>query len=1590
MSIPILSGVAGAYLDDGYHVDVCERTETVRDVIVEASSASACEDVAPLHLRDITELDLSGQEISALSLGDFKGLHRLETLDLSGNSLTSLPAELFDNLFLLKELRLHDNQLATLPKELFDKLFLLEKLTLHDNTMETLPEGMFGDLSRFNGLLDGENVTGVDRIRQFLAEHELETVEGFIDALPELHKERFVFVYDSSALGAEFVSSEHPRVISWGADARFVFAWQTNPDASDMFRNSVEFLVPGETQWTAGLIDFSGDAPEIVHPENCQTCHGSESKPLWPGLFWEGAEGSPVSSLSTGEMEDAMRSLLASTDSRIAPLDLEGSDFTMGLANRVFQGYNGMVSYLWPAEQLSIHLSLRHAEILLERLKQRNDYVALAEEAVCASNPTGAAGVVTAPFRESRDHTLGLLPFSDSLAMSGGIRASNYEYNFNSGTMDGNLLFLLMNDMWETHPEVRQIYRATSNIDAVQVNRVPAEWYLAYPGGQATAEDELIQLRRLYFGHGNQYSLAGVEEANYAFGELATGGQNRTNQHTVMFTEAQVNSMLPKVCQALKKKRLGGANLPDGLEIAGETSFTVSEGQMPVATLRATNEGQEATDLMWWTSGGADESKFRIDRSGALSFTAPRNFEAPYDADGDGVYEVSVEVSDGQRGGSTDLTVSLSDVNEAPTADAGPDQRDIAEAASVTLSGTGADPDTGEVLSYGWTQTSGDAVVLSDSSAATPNFTAPSDLTADTTLRFTLRVTDDEGLYTEDSVAVTVKRDPFSAIATDAPESHDGSTSFTFELRFSEAPNRHLSRRVLEYYTFEVTGGVVERARRLETNKNLRWQITIRPDGSGDVTVVLPAETSCVFADAICTSEGRMLSQGFEIVIPASSTQQNAPAAGEPSISGTAQVGQTLTASTTDTSDADGMTNATFTYQWLADDAEISGATGVSYTLVEADEGRTIKVRVSFTDDQGNAETLTSAATAAVTERPNTTATGEPTISGTAQVGETLAAATSGISDDDGLKNVYYAYQWLADDAEISRATAGSYTLVEADEGRTIKVRVSFTDDHGNAETLTSAATAAVELAVAESPNNTATGEPTISGTAQVGETLAAETSGISDDDGMSIVYYTYQWLADDADIDGATGSSYSLVEADEGRAIKVRVSFTDDRGNAETLTSVATAAVVEEEEVIPLTATTFDAPTSHDGSNTFTFELRFSEEFPLSYKTLQDNAFTITGGDVVKAWRLNPPDNVRWGITVEPDGNGAVTIVLPETTDCEANGAICAGEAKMLSQGFEFEVAGLSAPEITSGSSFSVDEGATQVATLMATDGDTPAADLTWSVSGGDDEAKFALTAAGVLSFAAARDYETLDDADTDGVYQVTVQVSDGGRTASADLTVTLANVNEAPTADAGADQENVAQGDTVTLNGSGADPDAGEAFSFAWVQTSGATVTLSGTAAASPNFTAPTGQTSDVELIFTLRVTDDEGLFAEDTVTVTINGQLPLDPLTASAHGVPAPHDGSATFTFELRFSEEPADGFSYKTLRDHAFTVTGGEVMKARRLEQGKNVRWEISVTPDGDGTVTIVLPVTTDCGATGAVCTDDGRMLSSRLEVTVPGP
>ena len=398
----------------------------------------------------------------------------------------------------------------------------------------------------------------------------------------------------------------------------------------------------------------------------------------------------------------------------------------------------------------------------------------------------------------------------------------------------------------------------------------------------------------------------------------------------------------------------------------------------------------------------------------------------------------------------------------------------------------------------------------------------------------------------------------------------------------------------------------------------------------------------------------------------------NRDATGLPAISGTPQVDETLTADTSGISDEDGLSNVSYNYRWIAGGSDIDGATGATYTLTASEQGQTIRVRVDFTDDRNNSESLTSEATVAVATKPNTPATGAPTIGGTPQVEQTLTADTSGISDQDGLSNVSYRYQWMAGGSDIAGATGSIYQLTSSEQGETIQVKVSFTDDANNEESLTSVAT----VAVAAAPNREATGAPTISGTPQVEQTLTVDTSPIDDEDGLTNVSYRYQWIASGADISGATGSSFTLTASQQGKTIQVRVTFTDDRNNSESLTSVATDAVAA--KPVPLTVSLKTAaPDSHDGSSEFTFEIEFSEEFGLSYKTLRDFAFTETGGEVRKAQRMDKPSNVRWLITVEPNGNGDVTVVLPVTTDCDADGAICTQGGKKLSNRLELTVSG-------------------------------------------------------------------------------------------------------------------------------------------------------------------------------------------------------------------------------------------------------------------------------------------------------------------------
>ena len=137
--------------------------------------------------------------------------------------------------------------------------------------------------------------------------------------------------------------------------------------------------------------------------------------------------------------------------------------------------------------------------------------------------------------------------------------------------------------------------------------------------------------------------------------------------------------------------------------------------------------------------------------------------------------------------------------------------------------------------------------------------------------------------------------------------------------------------------------------------------------------------------------------------------------------------------------------------------------------------------------------------------------------------------------------------------------------------------------------------------------NNAATGTPTISsayaGNVHVGRSLTVNTSAVADDDGLTSATLTYKWIrvasnSNETTISGATSASYTPVDADLGHTLKVKVSFTDDFGTAESRESDETAEV----EVPTLTVAAADADEGDALSFTVTLSLATDQEVTASW----------------------------------------------------------------------------------------------------------------------------------------------------------------------------------------------------------------------------------------------------------------------------------------------------------------------------------------------------------------------------------------------------
>ena len=671
----------------------------------------------------------------------------------------------------------------------------------------------------------------------------------------------------------------------------------------------------------------------------------------------------------------------------------------------------------------------------------------------------------------------------------------------------------------------------------------------------------------------------------------------------------------------------------------------------------------------------------------------------------------------------------------------------------------------------------------------------------------------------------------------------------------------------------------------------------------------------------------------------------NAPT-GAPTVSGTPQAGQTLTADTSTIADADGTAQSTFRYQWIAhdgtDDADIDNATGSSYTLTETEVGKTIKVKVGFTDDKGTSETLTSAATAEIAAAPAAT-----TLSATFPSSRFASANHTGEND---VPQVIVEFSEAV--ASFTKSTP-SVTLT----GGTISNAQTHTEDGiehayifwvtpaGNADiTFTLAAGAACDAGgICTATGTQLTGVPATrtipgpGGTASEASDLTVSDATATEEDATIDFVVTLDPASDKAvTVDYATangtataGSDYtgksgtlSFSASETSRTVSVAILNDDDVESDETLTlTLSNAANADIEDArgtgtisdddaassTTLTASFDNVPDEHDGETSFNFNVAFTTDVAIGYASMRDDAFTATQGDVTAPRRVNGRSD-RWEITVEPDGDEDVTITLPANRACTTTGAICSK--------------GDNPVQLRNTASATV-AGPTQTVTT------TPTVSITGGsgTEGDDEEIDFTITLDEAASTTVTVDYQTSDG---------TAEAGDDYTTKSGTLTFSAGETSKTISVAIEDDIEN----------------ESDETF----------TVTLSNPSGADLGTSSATG---------------------------TIENRY-VAPLTARFENMPSEHDGSE-FTFELHFSESPE--VPYRRLRDRSFSLVQADVIRAQRQNPqaaNRNQSWTITVEPLGTGQIGITLPAAVSCTDDKSICAHDGRKLSHSTSATVAGP
>ena len=1002
---------------------------------------------------------------------------------------------------------------------------------------------------------------------------------------------------------------------------------------------------------------------------------------------------------------------------------------------------------------------------------------------------------------------------------------------------------------------------------------------------------------------------------------------------------------------------------PDQDNVASGASVTLDgSGSTPTGSGRVVSYA--------WTQTGGTTVTLADDTTLAPSFTA----DTLNPGDTDVTYEFTLRVRDDK--GSTEVTDTVTITVKAPgfpalVAHAGPDQDNVASGASVTLDGSGSTPTgSGRVVSYAWTQTGGTTVTLADDTTLAPSFTAdtlnPGD--TDVTYEFTLRVRDDKGsTEVTDTVTITVKAPGFPALVAHAGPDQDNVASGASVTLDGSGSTPTGSGRVVSY-AWTQTGG---------TTVTLADDTTLAPSFTADT--LNPGDTDVTYEFTLRVRDDKgstevtdtvtitVKAPGFPaLVAHAGPDQDNVASGASVTLDGS---GSTPTGSGRVVSYAWTQTGGTTVT--LADDTTLAPSFTAD-TLNPGDTDVTYEFTLRVRDDKGSTEvTDTVTITVKAPGFPALVAHAGPDQDNVAS-GASVTLDGSGSTPTGSGRVVSYAWTQtggttvtLADDTTLAPSFTAD-TLNPGDTDVTYEFTLRVRDDKGSTEVTD---TVTITVKAPGFPALVAHAGPDQDNVAS-GASVTLDGSGSTPTGSGRVVSYAWTQtggttvtLADDTTL-APSFTADTLNPGDTDVTYEFTLRVRDDKGSTEVTDTVT--ITVKAPGFGDLVAEAGD-PQTVDPGDTVTLEGSGTATGGGRNVTY---AWTQTGGDAATV-TLSDTTVLRPTFTAQALTTGAadVTYVFTLTVSDDA-GSTAATDTVTITvkaPGFPALVAhaGPDQDNVASGASVTLDgSGSTPT-------GSGRVVSYAWTQTGGTT-----VTLADDTTLAPSFTADTLNPGDTDVTYEFTLRVRDDK--GSTEVTDTVTITVKAPgfpalVAHAGPDQDNVASGASVTLDGSGSTPTgSGRVVSYAWTQTGGTTVTLADDTTLAPSFTADTLNPGDTDVTyeFTLRVRDDKGS-TEVTDTVTITVKAPgFGDLVAEA-GDPQTVDPGDTVTLE---GSGTATGGGRNVT--YAWTQTGGDAATVTLSDTTvlrPTFTAQALTTGAADVTYVFTLTVSDDAGSTAATDT-----------------